>query len=116
MKKDDPLILLGKAIQKYREYLEDPEASAITVTMRASTATELVHLLERMEPVEPGLDIDTWVCRGCGHRLEHQEMLGDNVLINEQYNYCPGCGRAVLWNAEGAADGGGQEGGAGPEG
>ena len=134
MKKDDPLNLpygyhplpayvfpdsmqhLGKAIQKYREYLEDPEATPITVVMSASTATELVHLLERMEPVKPDLNLDTWVCSVCGHRLEQQKKIGVNVILDERYNFCPRCGRAVDWDAEGAADGSGQEGGAGTEG
>ena len=57
----------------------------------------LRDLLREQEPVEPVLDIDTWKCRNCGHDLEHQEMLGDNVLFHEQYNYCPNCGRAMKW-------------------
>ena len=132
MKKDDTLILpsgyhplpayvfpdslqhLGKAIQKYREYLEDPEATPITVVMSASTATELVHLLERMEPVKPDKPEEVWRCGNC------DEIVGwDDWVIstdNVRHNYCPKCGRAVLWDAESAADGGGQEGGAGTEG
>ncbi len=52
-------------------------------------------LLKAQEPVEPILDIDEWKCGNCGHALEHQELLGDNVLFHEQYNYCPECGRMV---------------------
>ena len=52
-------------------------------------------LLKAQEPVEPILDIDEWKCGSCGHALEHQELLGDNVLFHEQYNYCPECGRMV---------------------
>ena len=62
---------------------------------------ELMHdalvLLKAQEPVEPVVDIDTWKCGNCGHTLEHQELLGDNVLLHEQYNFCPECGRAVKW-------------------
>ena len=54
-------------------------------------------LLKAQEPVEPVVDIDTWKCGKCGHTLEHQELLGDNVLFHEQYNYCPECGMAVKW-------------------
>lgn len=60
--------------------------------------TEALALLKAQEPVEPVLDIDTWKCGNCGHTLEHQELLGDNVLFHEQYNYCPECGRAVKWS------------------
>lgn len=54
-------------------------------------------LLKAQEPVEPVVDKDTWKCGNCGHTLEHQQLLGDNVLFHEQYNYCPECGRAVKW-------------------
>lgn len=61
------------------------------------TVNELIALLKAQEPVEPKLDVDEWKCGNCGHTLEHQELLGDNVLFHEQYNYCPECGRAVKW-------------------
>lgn len=54
-------------------------------------------LLKAQEPVKPVVDVDTWTCGKCGHTLEHQQLLGDNVLFHEQYNYCPECGRAVKW-------------------
>lgn len=53
--------------------------------------------LKAQEPVKPVIDIDTRKCGNCGHTLEHQELLGDNVLFHEQYDYCPICGRAVKW-------------------
>ena len=57
-----------------------------------------IELLKAQEPVEPVVDVDTWKCGNCGHTLEHQELLGDNVLFHEQYNYCPDCGRKVKWD------------------
>lgn len=54
--------------------------------------------LTEMEPVKPSVVIDEYRCGKCGHKLEHQELLGDNVLFHEQYNYCPECGRAVKWD------------------
>lgn len=56
-----------------------------------------IEALKAQEPVKPVVDIDTWKCGNCGHTLEHQQLLGDNVLLHEQYNYCPECGRAVKW-------------------
>ena len=58
---------------------------------------DIITLLKAQEPVKPVVDIDTWKCGNCGHTLEHQELLGDNVLFHEQYDYCPGCGRPVKW-------------------
>jgi hypothetical protein len=59
---------------------------------------DALKLLDAQEPVEPVVDIDTWKCGNCGHTLEHQQLLGDNVLFHEQHNYCPECGRAVKWD------------------
>ena len=61
------------------------------------TLNKAIALLKAQEPVKPVVDIDTWKCGNCGHTLEHQELLGDNVLFHEQYNFCPECGRAVKW-------------------
>lgn len=58
---------------------------------------DALNLLKAQEPVEPIVDIDTWKCGNCGHALEHQELLGNNVLFHEQYKYCPECGKAVKW-------------------
>ena len=61
-------------------------------------ARAALALLNKQEAIEPHLDVDEWKCGKCGHDLEHQEMLGDNVLFHELYNYCPNCGKAVKWN------------------
>lgn len=54
-------------------------------------------LLKEQAPIKPFVDIDTLRCGYCGHTLEHQQLLGDNVLYHEQYDYCPQCGKAVAW-------------------
>ena len=61
------------------------------------TLNKAIALLKAQEPVKPVVDIDTWKCGNCGHALEHQELLGDNVLFHEQYNFCTECGRKVKW-------------------
>ena len=58
---------------------------------------DVLELLKKQEPVEPSIDVDTYVCPNCGHRLEHQGMLGDNVIFDELYNFCPACGKAVKY-------------------
>lgn len=62
-----------------------------------SMLRDALALLKAQEPVEPVVDVDTWTCGKCGHTLEHQQLLGDNVLFHEQYNYCPECGRKAKW-------------------
>lgn len=66
-----------------------------TIKMVEDALDIIEDALQAQEPVEPIVDIDTWKCGKCGHALEHQQLLGDNVLFHEQYNYCPECGRAV---------------------
>lgn len=63
---------------------------------------DALELLKEQEPVKPTVSVDTWICSKCGHTLEGQELIDDKenpqVLISEQYNYCPNCGRVVKWD------------------
>jgi NAD-dependent SIR2 family protein deacetylase len=56
-----------------------------------------IEALKKQDPVKPIVDVDTWVCGACKHRLEKQYLIGDNVLVNETYEYCPSCGKKVDW-------------------
>ena len=61
-----------------------------------------IVLLKEQEPIKPTLSVDTWICSKCGHTLESQELIDDKenpqVLVHEQYEYCPCCGRKVKWD------------------
>lgn len=57
-----------------------------------------IEALKGQEPVKPIVDVDTWACGKCGYRLEKQELIGDNVLVSERYDYCPACGKKVDWD------------------
>lgn len=63
---------------------------------------DAIELLKEQEPIKPTLSVDTWICSKCGHTLESQELIDDKenpqVLIHEQYEYCPCCGRKVNWD------------------
>ena len=59
---------------------------------------DAMELLKEQEAVKPSVDVDTYVCPNCGHRLEVQGKLGDNVIFDERYNFCPACGKAVKWD------------------
>ncbi len=64
---------------------------------RESLMRDALVALKEQKAIKPYLDVDEWKCGNCGHDLEHQELLGENVLFHEQYNYCPQCGKAVKW-------------------
>jgi hypothetical protein len=72
------------------------------VTCFQAMAADAIALLKEQGPIKPTLSIDTWICSKCGHTLESQELIDDKenpqVLIHEQYEYCPCCGRAVKWD------------------
>ena len=63
---------------------------------------DALDLLKEQEPVKPCVATDTWICPKCGHTLESQYLIDDKenpqVLVHEQYNFCPNCGRAVKWD------------------
>ena len=67
------------------------------VFVRKNIVGDAIALLKEQGPVEPKVIIDTWVCGNCGTRLERQSMVGDNILFTERFEYCPSCGRKVLW-------------------
>lgn len=71
------------------------------IVLNFKDASRVVEMLKEQEPVKPTISVDTWICSKCGHTLESQELIDDKenpqVLIHEQYQYCPNCGRAVKW-------------------
>lgn len=79
----------------YAKTSYDPEQC-----IRGYLLFDALSLLKAQEPVEPDVDVDTWICGKCGHTLEHQELVGNNILFHEQYSYCPNCGKRVKWNAD----------------
>ena len=71
-----------------------------------TNAVELIHkkneriekLLKEQEAVVPYIDIDEAKCPVCKVKLTRQELIGDDVLFEDFYDYCPHCGRKVKWN------------------
>ena len=62
---------------------------------------DALELLKEQEAIKPTVIVDTWVCSKCGHELERQELIDDKenpqILVHDQYNFCPNCGKAVKW-------------------
>ena len=57
----------------------------------------LLELLKEQETVKPYIDIDEAKCPVCKVKLTRQELLGDDVLFEDFYDFCPRCGRRVVW-------------------
>jgi hypothetical protein len=62
-----------------------------------NTIRKAIVLMKEQKPVEPVLDQDSMVCGVCGHEVIWQKLLGSDVLLDEQLDYCPHCGRQVKW-------------------
>lgn len=86
-------------ISEFERFVQEYDRDVGCTSYDCEVLEGVLALLKAQESVEPVLDIDTWKCGECGHILENQELLGENVLFHEQYDYCPNCGRAVKWGA-----------------
>ena len=53
--------------------------------------------MDNREKIVPWIDIDEAKCPICKVKLTRQELLGEDVLFEDFYDYCPRCGRKVKW-------------------
>lgn len=58
---------------------------------------DALALLKEQEWVIPYIDIDEAKCPVCKVKLTRQELIGDNVFYEDFFDYCPRCGKPVLW-------------------
>ena len=58
---------------------------------------EASAMLKEQEAVKPYIDIDDAKCPICKVKLTRQELLGEDVLYEDFFDYCPRCGRKVKW-------------------
>lgn len=91
-KREKVIDALGECIDYF-----DRKVTGVMFNEWLKESRKAIALLKKQAPVKPVVDIDTLRCGYCGHTLEHQQLLGDNVLYHEQYDYCPQCGKAVAW-------------------
>lgn len=58
---------------------------------------EAITLLKQRDVITPYIDIDEAKCPDCKVKLTRQELLGEDVLFEDFFDYCPRCGRKVKW-------------------
>ena len=66
---------------------------------RTQMEKDALELLKEQEMVKPYIDIDEAKCPICKVKLTRQELLGDNVLYEDFFDYCPHCGHPIDWGA-----------------
>ena len=59
--------------------------------------SDALALLKRQEGIVPYIDIDEAKCPVCKVKLTRQELIGDDVLFEDFFDYCPHCGKPILW-------------------
>ena len=75
--------------------LIDHIKTAIDVDPWAKEMAE--ELLKRDIPRKPKVDIDVYRCPVCAQRVMEQKMIGDNMIAEDSFLFCPNCGQAVKW-------------------
>lgn len=55
--------------------------------------------MDKREEIVPYIDIDEAKCPICKVKLTRQELLGEDVLFEDFFDYCPRCGRKVKWQS-----------------
>lgn len=69
---------------------------------RGKSCADRMHLdaleLLKTQEIKPYIDIDEAKCPDCKVRLTRQELIGDDVLFEDFFDYCPRCGKKVRWN------------------
>ena len=66
-------------------------------TVDIDMLADALNLLKEQEGVVPYIDIDEAKCPVCKVKLTRQELIGDDVLYEDFFDYCPHCGKHVLW-------------------
>ena len=52
---------------------------------------------DRDEAKKPVLDVDVLKCRTRGGAVSFRRLLGDNVLYEGKFDFCPDCGQRLEW-------------------
>lgn len=58
---------------------------------------DALDLLKEQEAVKPYQFEDIWKCGNCGDGVVAYEELGVSGIEEVKFDYCPTCGRRVLW-------------------
>ena len=79
--------------------MSDREKVINDLQMQIEELEERLAIVLEGQPkaVKPYIDIDEAKCPICKVKLTRQELLGDDVLFEDFFDYCPHCGRKVEW-------------------
>lgn len=82
-----------EALEDYEPYAHDLPV----VTIKSGVFLAALEALKEQEYVVPYVDIDEAKCPVCKVKLTRQELIGEDVLFEDFYDFCPHCGKVVKW-------------------
>ncbi len=85
-----------EALAVINEYEEELQRAKKALRTLQDEKDDIVELLKCPE-IKPFVDIDEAKCPICKVKLTRQELIGENVLYEDFFDYCPHCGRKVKW-------------------
>lgn len=94
---------IEKVMQALENCKEGGSCDGCQFDIQSSKCIFLLHadalelLKEQQKEIVPYIDIDEAKCPDCKVKLTRQELLGEDVLFEDFYDYCPHCGRKVKW-------------------
>lgn len=77
--------------------LKEQEKELLDFISAVAKLTVENEMLKKRDSITPYIDIDEAKCPFCKVKLTRQELLGEDVLFEDFYDYCPHCGRQVKW-------------------
>ena len=85
-------------VKRFDEYYHNFKAHCIGDIEDHAMLKDVLELLrEKQDEIIPYIDIDEAKCPVCKVKLTRQELLGEDVLFEDFFDYCPHCGKAVKW-------------------
>ena len=59
---------------------------------------KVLKYLKSKECVTPYIDMDEYKCPACNVKLTRKEFFDGKLMYEDLFNYCPKCGRDVMWS------------------
>ena len=91
----DALALLKEQDERLRKLQKDKDKLCLEVSEWKHKFHD--RQIKEHDGIIPYIDIDEAKCPVCKVKLTRQELLGEDVLFEDFFDYCPHCGKPVLW-------------------
>ena len=91
----DAIALLKEQDERLRKLQKDKDKLCLEISEWKHKFHD--RQIKEQDGIIPYIDIDEAKCPVCKVKLTRQELLGEDVLFEDFFDYCPHCGKSVLW-------------------